>query len=83
MEALLNFLNCRKGKVNIMMWWFWVKTGMKNVTRRLRIDNKGMGVVEIILIIVVLVSLVIIFKTQMTSIVNSIFTTMKTKIKTV
>lgn len=66
-----------------MMWWFWIKTGMKNITRRLNADNKGMGVVEIILIIVVLVSLVIIFKSQMTSIVNTIFTTMKTKIRTV
>lgn len=36
-------------------------------------EEDGMGVVEIILIIVVLVSLVFIFKTQITSIVNKIF----------
>ncbi len=36
-------------------------------------DNRGMGTVEVILIIVVLVGLVIIFKTQITSIVNSLF----------
>lgn len=38
-------------------------------------NNSGMGVVEIILIIVVLISLVLIFKTQLTALVNNIFTT--------
>lgn len=38
-----------------------------------RHDQKGMGTVEIILIIVVLVGLVIIFKDQITQIVNSLF----------
>lgn len=41
-------------------------------------EEDGMGVVEIILIIVVLISLVLIFKTQLTSIVKSIFTKIKT-----
>ena len=36
-------------------------------------DEDGMGTVEIILIIVVLVGLVLIFRRQMTSIVNSLF----------
>lgn len=36
-------------------------------------DNKGMGTVEIILIIVVLIGLVMIFKTQLTELVNAIF----------
>jgi Flp pilus assembly pilin Flp len=36
-------------------------------------DEDGMGTVEIILIIVVLVGLVLIFRKQMTSIVNSLF----------
>ena len=36
-------------------------------------DDKGIGVVEVILILVVLIGLVIIFKQQLTSIVNSIF----------
>lgn len=35
-------------------------------------DNKGMGVIEVILIIVVLIGLVIIFKSQITSLVNNI-----------
>lgn len=45
---------------------------MKNVIKKLR-GNSGMGTVEIILIIVVLISLVIIFKSQLVSLVNTIF----------
>ncbi|MBR5596581.1 MAG: holin, BlyA family protein [Lachnospiraceae bacterium] len=36
-------------------------------------EDDGMGTVEVILIIVVLISLVIIFKKQLTDLVNSIF----------
>lgn len=36
-------------------------------------EEEGMGTVEIILIIVVLIGLVIIFKTQLRSLVNTIF----------
>ena len=36
-------------------------------------EEEGMGTVEVILIIVVLVALVVIFKTQITKIVNSLF----------
>ncbi len=36
-------------------------------------DEDGMGTVEIILIVVVLVGLVVIFRTQITTIVNSLF----------
>lgn len=36
-------------------------------------EEDGVGVVEIILILVVLISLVLIFKNQLTSLVNSIF----------
>jgi hypothetical protein len=42
-------------------------------------DNRGMGTVEIILIIVVLIGLVIIFKTQITSVVQDIFSKITTK----
>ena len=37
------------------------------------IDESGMGVVEIILIIVVLIAMVIIFKEQITALVNNIW----------
>ena len=46
-------------------------------------DEEGMGVVEVILIIVVLIGLVLIFKEQLTSIVKSIFTTIKSKVSSV
>lgn len=36
-------------------------------------DESGMGVVEVILIILVLVGLALIFKTQITNIANNIF----------
>lgn len=36
-------------------------------------EDRGIGVVEVILILVVLIGLVIIFKSQLTDIVNSIF----------
>ena len=42
-------------------------------------DEEGMGTVEIILIIVVLVGLVLIFKEQITKIVNSIFSKITSK----
>lgn len=46
-----------------------MKKNLKNFLR----EEEGMGTVEVILIIVVLIGLVIIFKTQLTQIVNSIF----------
>ena len=42
--------------------------------RQFLTEEDGMGTVEVILIIVVLVGLVIIFKEKMTEVVNSIFT---------
>ena len=42
-------------------------------TRDLLRDPSGMGTVEIILIIVVLIGLVVIFKSQITDLVESIF----------
>ncbi len=49
--------------------------GIKNFLK----DEEGAGVVEMILIIVVLITLVIIFKAQLVSLVNSIFSTIKSK----
>lgn len=42
--------------------------------RQFLTEEDGMGTVEVILIIVVLVGLVVIFKERITDIVNSIFT---------
>lgn len=46
---------------------------IRTLWRNFREDENGMGVVEVILIIVVLIGLVIIFKTQITEVVNDIF----------
>ncbi len=46
---------------------------MMSLWRRFWEEETAVGVVEIILILVVLISLVVIFKQQLTSVVNSIF----------
>lgn len=46
-------------------------------------EEDGMGTVEVVLIIVVLISLVLIFKNQITQIVNDIFKKVKTESKKV
>lgn len=44
-------------------------------------DEEGMGVVEIILIIIVLVGLVVLFKSQITSLIQNILSKMTTQAK--
>lgn len=46
-------------------------------------EEEGMGTVEVILIIVVLIGLVIIFKTQLTSLVKTVFEKITRDSKTV
>ena len=53
--------------------------GMKEFRR----EEDGMGTVEIILIIVVLVGLVIIFKSQITQIINTLFQKITSQTNTV
>ena len=48
--------------------------GGDNVLREFFNDESGMGVVEIILIIVVLIGLVVIFQSNIKSVVSNIFT---------
>ena len=45
---------------------------MKKIRKRMR-NNRGMGTVEMILIIVVLIGLVLIFKTQISDLVGNVF----------
>ena len=52
---------------------------LKNIIKSFLIEEDGIGVVEIILIIVVLIGLVLIFKKQLTQIVNDIFDTISDK----
>lgn len=46
-------------------------------------NNAGMGTVEIILIIVVLIGLVVIFKTQLNDLINTIFEKITTQANTI
>ncbi len=52
------------------MWRIWC---LKNRIREILTEENGVGVVEVILILVVLIGLVIIFKSQLTSLVQNIF----------
>ena len=47
--------------------------GITGRLKELAGDDQGIGVVELILILVVLIGLVVIFRDQLTSLVNSIF----------
>ncbi len=51
---------------------------MKTIMRFLK-EEDGIGTVEMILILVVLISLVIIFKDQLTALVNDIFSQITSK----
>ena len=59
---LVSSLNSKKGGKKMLKTW---KDFLK--------EEEGMGTVEVILIIVVLISLVMIFKEQLTKLVESIF----------
>ena len=50
---------------------------MRNFLKHFFKDESGMGVVEVILIIVVLIGLVIIFQTNIKGVVASIFSTIQ------
>ncbi|MCR5847885.1 MAG: hypothetical protein K6G75_07170 [Lachnospiraceae bacterium] len=52
-----------------------------NILKRLALDETGLSTVEVILILVVLVTLVIIFREEMIDIVEDVFKAITTKIK--
>lgn len=54
-------------------------TKVGKVIKEFLMDESGVGVVEMILILVVLIGLVIIFKKQLTNLVNDIFDTISNK----
>lgn len=56
-----------------------MKDQMVRVAKEFAADESGVGGVEMILILVVLIGLVIIFKKQLTNLVNSIFETINSK----
>ncbi len=46
---------------------------MKNTIKKLIKDNRGIGIVEIILILVIIIALIVIFKDQITAIIQDAF----------
>lgn len=56
-----------------MLWMKWKVSQLWMKCKQNMQDESGIGVVEIILILVVLIGLVIIFKSQLTSLVRTIF----------
>lgn len=53
---------------------FFLKEEMKErIKKFFFMEQEGIGVVEIILILVIIISLVIIFRTQITNLVNAVF----------
>lgn len=50
-----------------MFWTGWIRT------RKVLEDTRGISTIELILVLVVIIGLVLIFKSQLTSLVNSIF----------
>ena len=56
-----------------------MKDQMERVAKEFAADESGVGVVEMILILVVLIGLATIFKKQLTNLVNSIFETINSK----
>lgn len=57
-----------------------MKRSIKSMVKAFWEDESGVGVVEMILILVVLIGLVLIFKRQLTNIVNGIFDTINSKV---
>ena len=54
-----------------------------HAVRNFWVDDDGIGVIEVVLILVVLIGLVIIFKGQITSLLNDIFSQINSQSKEV
>ncbi len=54
-----------------------------NLLKEIWMDEEGVGTVEIILILVVLIGLVLLFKRQLTALMNDIFKTITSETKKV
>jgi len=53
------------------------------LSKNLKEGLSGLGVVEVILILLVIVSLILIFNSQITTIINTLFKSIKTQIKSI
>lgn len=57
------------------------EVGLKKYLSDFLMEEDGIGTVEVILILVVLIGIVIIFKDKITKLVNSIFKTINSNVK--
>ena len=53
---------------------------LKNIMKRLGKEEKGMGVIEIVLIILVLVGLALVFKNQISGVANGGYDSIKSQV---
>ena len=53
---------------------------LKNIMKRLGKEEKGMGVIEIVLIILVLVGLALVFKNQISGVANGVYDSIKSQV---
>lgn len=61
--------------VNTVNRVFWrIRQGISKMLGSIEEDNRGVGIVEVILILVILIAVVLLFKNQITEIVNRAFT---------
>ena len=68
----MEFCSVKKNGGNFMREW-----------NEFLMEEDGMGVIEVILIIVVLIGLVLIFKNQLTTLINSLLSKVRNKANTV
>lgn len=59
----------KKQLCKMKMWGFEIKERIQYILR----DDSGIGTIEMILLLVVLIGIVLIFKSQLTELVNTIF----------
>jgi len=50
---------------------------LKNIAESFKEDQQGIGVIEVVLILVILIGLILIFKNEISSIVSSAFDSIK------
>lgn len=56
-----------------------IKDNLKKLSNYIVIDQRAVGVIELVLILVVLIALVLIFKDRITALLNTIFSTIDTE----
>lgn len=56
-----------------------IKHNLNNFFNYILLDQRAIGVIELVLILVVLIALVLIFKDRITNLLNTIFSTIDTE----